>query len=60
MATKPREWDERDYKLWSELQQLPSYGLIGNSHYVSCAEVEKLLVRLAKERGERNGNQAGI
>lgn len=55
MTTMPREWDERDYKLWSELQQLPSYGLIGNSHYVSCSEVEKLLVRLAKERGERNG-----
>lgn len=25
----PNGWDERDYKLWSEIQSLPSFGLVG-------------------------------
>lgn len=27
---KPIGWDERDYKLWSEIRSLQSYGLLPN------------------------------
>jgi hypothetical protein len=26
---KVNGWDERDYRLWSQIQSLPSYGLVG-------------------------------
>ena len=45
-------WDERDYRLWSEIQQLPSYGLIApNDHAISLAEVVKVMEKQAERRG---------
>lgn len=49
-------WDERDYKLWSSIQQLPSYGLIANNAdnpMVSRQAVIKLLEKAAEERFQR-------
>lgn len=44
-------WDERDYKLWSALGVLPSYGRVNRTdHLVSLAEVEALLEKHAEER----------
>jgi hypothetical protein len=44
-------WDERDYRLWSELQQLPSWGLIApNDHCISLKQVVALMEEQAKER----------
>ena len=42
-------WDERDYKFWSQLQSLPSYGLVAGkgNKLIALNEVEKLL----KENG---------
>jgi hypothetical protein len=44
-------WDERDYKLWSEIRSLPSYGLVaGNSDNPMLARKEVLmLLELAAE-----------
>jgi hypothetical protein len=45
-------WDERDYKFWSQLQSLPSYGLVtgkGNK-LIALSEVEKLLKEAAEKR----------
>lgn len=47
-------WDERDYKLWSAIGQLQSYGRKDRTdHLISLAEVEALLLKLAKERGRQ-------
>jgi hypothetical protein len=44
-------WDVRDYELWSELQSLPSYGLLSNDdRMISRRAVEKLLEAAAKTR----------
>lgn len=46
-------WDERDYRLWSELRSLPSYGLVaGDSQnpMVARKDVEKLLEAAAEKR----------
>jgi len=46
-------WDERDYSLWSELQSLPSYGLVaGDSKNPMLArrDVERLLQQAAENR----------
>ena len=44
-------WDERDYKLWSALRVLHSYGRKSRTdHIVSLAEVEELLRKHAEER----------
>lgn len=50
--TKVNGWDERDYKLWSEIQQLPSYGLLPgkNNRMISFAEVVKLMESQAESR----------
>ena len=35
-------WDERDYQLWSDIQSLPSYGLIApNDRMISFNKVVK-------------------
>ena len=50
-ATSINGWDERDYKLWSALGVLPSYGRKDRTdHLVSLAEVEALLRKQAHER----------
>ena len=44
-------WDERDYKLWSDLGQLKSYGRLNKiDHMVSLREVEELIRSHAEER----------
>lgn len=46
-------WDERDYKLWSELQSLPHYGLVAgraNNPMLSRKDVVRLLEDAAKKR----------
>lgn len=44
-------WDKRDYDLWSELQGLPSYGLLSNDdRMISQKAVEKLLRDAARKR----------
>lgn len=53
MERRVRGWDERDYMLWSELMQLPSYGLIANDRenpMLSRKEVIKLLEQAAEKR----------
>jgi 2-C-methyl-D-erythritol 4-phosphate cytidylyltransferase len=46
-------WDERDYRLWSGLQSLPSYGIVaGDSMNPMLArkDVERLLEKAAEKR----------
>lgn len=46
-------WDERDYILWSELQCLPSYGLVAGrcgDPMVSRKDVERTMEKLAANR----------
>lgn len=46
-------WDERDYELWSDLMQLPSYGLIANDAddpMLSRRQVIALVEKRARER----------
>lgn len=54
MKLKPNGWDERDYLLWSQLRQLPSYGVIhggyGGDRMISRDSVEKLLEIAAERR----------
>lgn len=51
-------WDERDYKLWSDLGQLPSYGRINRTdHLVSFQQVEDLLRKHAEKRYDGLGVQ---
>ncbi len=48
-------WDERDYKLWSKVRCLPSYGLIApNDRMISQKAVEELLRVQAKERYDKS------
>lgn len=49
-------WDERDYKLWSELQSLPNYGLVAGqcrNPMVALKDVERLLENAARKRAEK-------
>lgn len=51
--TRTLGWDERDYKLWSDLGVLHSYGRINRTdHLVSLHQVEELLRKHAEERYE--------
>ena len=44
-------WDERDYALWSAIEQLPSYGLLGNKDkMISSKSVISLLESMARAR----------
>lgn len=44
-------WDERDYRLWSEIQQLPSYGLhCPNDHMISLNDVVRVMEEQASLR----------
>ena len=48
-------WDERDYQLWSDIQSLPSYGLIApNDRMISFNKVVKLLELHAEKRFEKD------
>lgn len=50
---QPNGWDARDYKLWSALRQLPSYGLIAKDRdnpMLSRKQVEALLEKHAEDR----------
>jgi hypothetical protein len=49
----PVGWDERDYKLWSKIQSLPSYGLVGGqagNPMLARKDVVRLLEAEAKRR----------
>jgi hypothetical protein len=47
-------WDERDYRLWSALGELPSYGRIDQTdHLVSLKQVEDLLRKHAEIRYDK-------
>ena len=51
-------WDERDYSLWSAVQQLPSYGIVftssrGDDVMVSRNSVIELIKKAAEARLER-------
>ena len=51
----PNGWDERDYKLSSEIRSLPSYGLIAvGDKMISEKQVLALLVKHAQERFDAN------
>jgi hypothetical protein len=46
-------WDERDYRLWSEIRSLPNYGLVAgekDNPMLARKDVEKLLEEAAKNR----------
>jgi hypothetical protein len=44
-------WDERDYKLWSDVKTLPSYGLIAfEDKMISMKQVLALLEKHADAR----------
>jgi hypothetical protein len=48
-------WDERDYQLWGQLQNLNSYGLVagsGRNPMVALKDVIALLERSAEARFE--------
>lgn len=48
---KVNGWDERDYKLWSELQSLPNYGLIvPRNPMVALSDVIKAMEEAAEKR----------
>ena len=50
---KPLAWDERDYKLWSDIQQLPSFGRLANDdRMISLKDVGDVLEAHATKRGE--------
>jgi hypothetical protein len=51
--SRVKGWDERDYKLWSDLQSLPSYALIApNDHAISLRQVVALMEKHALHRHE--------
>lgn len=46
-------WDERDYKLWSEIQSLPSFGLVAgqaDNPMLSRKDVVRILEQAAEKR----------
>lgn len=50
--SKPYGWDERDYKLSSRLQSLPSYGPLANGdRMISLREAIAVIEELANLRG---------
>lgn len=56
---KPNGWDERDYKLWSELMSLPSYGIVANNSdnpMLARKDVIRLLERAAEKRFDEGHN----
>lgn len=49
--SRSRGWDERDYRLVSQIRCLPSFGLIGDGdHMVSLKQVERTIENLAANR----------
>lgn len=50
-------WDGRDYKLWSALQCLPSYGMVAgkDNKLVALNEIIKVIERQAVERQAGKG-----
>lgn len=53
MSERINGWDERDAKLWSAINTLPSYGLVGGDYQnpmLSRKEVIRLLESAALER----------
>jgi hypothetical protein len=48
-------WDERDYRLWSKIQCLPSYGLLPHGdRMISRTAVVLLLEEAAKARVQKS------
>jgi hypothetical protein len=50
---RPNGWDERDYRLWSSIQSLPSYGLVAgqtDNPMLSRKDVIRLLEEAAESR----------
>jgi hypothetical protein len=59
-ARKANGWDERDYKLWSELMNLPSYGLVANNAdnpMLARKDVIQLLEKAAEKRFDEAHNR---
>lgn len=57
---KPNGWDERDYKLWGELMNLPSYGLAANNAdnpMLARKDVIRLLEKAAEKRFDESHNR---
>lgn len=49
---KPYGWDGRDYRLWSAIRQLPSFGIKHpNDKLVSLNEVGAVIESHARQRG---------
>ena len=59
-GSKTRGWDERDYKLWSDIRGLPSYGLIGSGgdRMISFRAVEALMEAHAERRADAEHDAA--
>lgn len=56
---KPFGWDERDYLLWQQIQQLPSYGLVAgrpDNPLLARKDIERAMDLAAKQRGEKKWN----
>ena len=52
-------WDSRDYRLWSEIQSLPSYGLLGGGdRMISFAAVVKCMEEEAKKRSKAESRES--
>lgn len=53
-------WDERDYRLWSMLQYLPSYGIIAGTsgRLVSLRDVVAAIEKAAEERFKEEWRKA--
>lgn len=45
-----RGWDERDYKLWSQIQCLQSYGLAAGHKMIREDDVVAVMENQAKQR----------
>lgn len=45
-------WDERDYRLWSKIRSLPSYGTVAGqpSVLLASADVMRVLIEEAESR----------
>lgn len=53
-------WDERDYKLWSAIGCLQSYGRLNRTdHLVSLHEVEEVIKQHAEDRYAKEKETSG-
>jgi len=55
MSKQVNGWDERDYKLWSAIRTLPSYGLVAgqaDNPLLSRKDLVRLLEEAAQKRFE--------